>query len=274
MTFSIAGRCARTGMFGVAITTSSICVGGGRCPHARAKVGAVATQNITDPTFGPRILDLLAKGHDADDALTRAIAGRPHLDFRQIPVIDDHGATASYTGNHILGTNSVAVDQGCIAAGNLLRSIAVPAAMTDAFAANRREHLAERLLRALEAGLQAGGEAGPFSRPSGGRSTALRAGRPQMRRGRRWPGCLPASPVERLRAADGGLSHPRPRPHQGAELRRRRRPLRHDERTPHCVLIPLATFLVMPGFIPGIDDRRFWQGREGDGHGLPEPVRQ
>jgi uncharacterized Ntn-hydrolase superfamily protein len=124
-------------------------------------VGAVATQNITDPTFGPRILDLLAKGHDADDALTRAIAGRPHLDFRQITVVDDRGATASYTGNHILGTNSVAVDQGCIAAGNLLRSIAVPAAMTDAFAANRREHLAERLLRALEAGLQAGGEAGP-----------------------------------------------------------------------------------------------------------------
>lgn len=124
-------------------------------------MGAVATQNITDPTFGPRILDLLAKGHDADDALTRAIAGRPHLDFRQITVVDDRGATASYTGNHILGTNSVAVDQGCIAAGNLLRSIAVPAAMTDAFAANRREHLAERLLRALEAGLQAGGEAGP-----------------------------------------------------------------------------------------------------------------
>jgi uncharacterized Ntn-hydrolase superfamily protein len=160
MTFSIVGRCERTGMFGVAITTSSICVGA-RCPHARSKTGAVATQNITDPTFGPRILDLLAKGHDADDALTRAIAGRPHLDYRQITVVDNKGETASYTGNHILGTNAIAIDHGCIAAGNLLKSVEVPAAMTDAFIANAREHLAERLLRALEAGLQAGGEGGP-----------------------------------------------------------------------------------------------------------------
>ena len=56
MTFSIVGRCVNTGMFGVAITTSSICVGA-RCPHARAGVGAVATQNITDPSLGPRLLD-------------------------------------------------------------------------------------------------------------------------------------------------------------------------------------------------------------------------
>ena len=83
MTFSIAGRCQATGMFGVAITTSSICVGA-RCPHVRAGVGAVSTQNVTDPTYGPRVLDLLAKGHDADDALARAIQGQPHqLDWLQ-----------------------------------------------------------------------------------------------------------------------------------------------------------------------------------------------
>ena len=73
MTFSVVGRCQSTGMFGVAIATSSICVGA-RCPHVRAGVGAVATQNVTDPTYGPRVLDLLARGHDADDALARAIA--------------------------------------------------------------------------------------------------------------------------------------------------------------------------------------------------------
>jgi uncharacterized Ntn-hydrolase superfamily protein len=158
MTFSIVGRCERTGMFGVAISTSSICVGA-RCPHARAKVGAVATQNVTDPTFGPRILDLLADGHDADDALARATRGREHLEYRQIILVDPQGMTASYTGERILGVNAVAVDQDCVAAGNLLKSIEVPAAMTDAFVANGKEHLAERLLRALEAGLQAGGEA-------------------------------------------------------------------------------------------------------------------
>ena len=61
MTFSIAGRCARSGMFGVAITTSSICVGA-RCPHARAGVGAVSTQNVTDPNLGPLVLDMMAAG--------------------------------------------------------------------------------------------------------------------------------------------------------------------------------------------------------------------
>lgn len=160
MTFSIVGRCSRTGMFGVTITTSSISVGA-RCPHARAGVGAVATQNVTDPSFGPRILDLLAAGHDADDALARATDGRPHLDYRQILVIDKTGATASFTGHRILGTHAVAAGEDCIAAGNLLKTAEVPGAMTDAFAANAREHLAERLLRSLEAGLAAGGEAGP-----------------------------------------------------------------------------------------------------------------
>lgn len=160
MTFSIVGRCGRTGMFGVAIATSSICVGA-RCPHVRSGVGAVATQNVTDPTYGPRTLDLLAKGHDADDALARAIAGRPHLEYRQIIVVDKAGTTASYTGERILGTHSVATNDNCVAAGNLLASVEVPAAMTDAFAASPSQHLAERLLRALEAGIAAGGEHGP-----------------------------------------------------------------------------------------------------------------
>ena len=160
MTFSIVGHCERTGMFGVAITTSSICVGA-RCPHVRAGVGAVATQNITDPTFGPRTLDQLASGRDAADALARATAGRPHLDYRQITVIDKSGSTASHTGERILGTHAVAKGHHCIAAGNLLASGEVPTAMTEAFAANSDQHLAERLVRALEAGIAAGGEEGP-----------------------------------------------------------------------------------------------------------------
>ncbi|MEZ5925788.1 MAG: DUF1028 domain-containing protein [Hyphomicrobiaceae bacterium] len=160
MTFSIAGRCARTGMFGVAITTSSICVAA-RCPHARAGAGAVATQNITDPAYGPRILDLLAQGHDADDALARALEGQPYTEYRQITVVDKAGATAVHSGAKVLGTHGVATNEDCVAAGNLLKTPDVPAAMADAFAANADRHLAERLLRALEAGLAAGGEAGP-----------------------------------------------------------------------------------------------------------------
>src|SRR5450631_2543695 len=124
MTFSIAGRCARTGMAGVAITTSSIAVGA-RCPHARAGAGAVATQNVTDPSYGPRILDLLAAGQSAEAALAAALKGQPFTEHRQITVVDLAGGTASHSGAQMLGIHAVAAGVDCIGAGNLLRSTAV-----------------------------------------------------------------------------------------------------------------------------------------------------
>lgn len=159
MTFSIVGHCAATNMFGVAITTSSICVGA-RCPHARAGVGAVSTQNITDPRLGPAILDELAAGADATTALSTVTRDRAHLDYRQLTVVDSQGRTASFTGKNILGVNAESAGDHCYAAGNLLATAAVPDAMTATFAAYSRVHLAERLLNALKAGLEAGGEEG------------------------------------------------------------------------------------------------------------------
>src|SRR4029450_3348123 len=101
MTFSIAGRCARTGMFGIAITTSSIAVAS-RCPWARAGVGAVATQNITDPRLGQRGLDLMASGLGASAALQRLLAEAHQPEFRQITVIDRVGGTGTHTGDQKL----------------------------------------------------------------------------------------------------------------------------------------------------------------------------
>ena len=160
MTFSIAGRCAKSGAFGVAITTSSIAVGA-RCPHARAGVGAVATQNVTDPNLGPMMLDLMSQGLSARDSIDSIIRGRPHIEFRQLTAVDRHGNSASWSGKNILGTHGVSEQRDCVAAGNLLKSESLPTVMTDAFAANADQHLAERLLRALEAGLATGGEEGP-----------------------------------------------------------------------------------------------------------------
>ena len=160
MTFSIAGRCAASGAFGVAITTSSIAVGA-RCPHTRAGVGAVATQNVTDPTLGPLLLDHMQNGLTAPQAISCVIKARPHIDYRQLTAVDAHGNSASWSGAHILGTHGVSEQRDCVAAGNLLKSAGLPAAMTIAFAANAAQHLAERLLRALEAGLASGGEEGP-----------------------------------------------------------------------------------------------------------------
>lgn len=160
MTFSIAGRCERTGMVGIAITTSSICVGA-RCPWVRAGVGAVATQNVTDPALGPRGLDLMQGGLAAEAALDRLMADAPYPEYRQVTMVDNAGRTAQFSGAKVLGTNGVAAASGCIAAGNLLSNPDVPRAMVRTFDMEPGLHLAERLLRALEEGLVAGGEVGP-----------------------------------------------------------------------------------------------------------------
>ena len=160
MTFSIAGRCARTGMFGVAITTSSISVGS-RCPHVRAGVGAVATQNITDPHLATLVLDAMEAGKDAANAIATVTKGREFIDYRQLTAVDARGNTAHFTGKNILGTNAISEDTDCVAAGNLLSSEAVAKGISDGFTANPDAHLAERLLQGIEGGLAAGGEGGP-----------------------------------------------------------------------------------------------------------------
>lgn len=160
MTFSISGFCQRTGMVGVAITTSSISVAS-RCPWVRAGVGAAATQNVTDPSLGNIMLDGLKRGDSPEQVIDDLVKGRDFIEYRQLALIDSKGKSASFTGNQTLGTNAVVQGDGCIAAGNLLITTAVPQAMVDAFAKHSEMHLAQRLLLALQAGVDAGGEEGP-----------------------------------------------------------------------------------------------------------------
>ncbi|WP_290542006.1 DUF1028 domain-containing protein [Aestuariivirga sp.] len=89
------------------------------------------------------------------------IRDRPFIDYRQLTAVDNQGRSATWSGAHILGTHGVSEQRDCVAAGNLLKHASLPKAMTDAFAANADQHLAERLLRSLEAGLHSGGEEGP-----------------------------------------------------------------------------------------------------------------
>src|SRR5262245_55660295 len=125
MTFSILGRCGRSGMFGVAITTSSIAVAS-RCPWVRSGVGAVASQNVTDPRLGIRGLDLMASGLSAPRAMERLLEHAAHPEYRQVIMIDNAGETAAHTGAKTLGTNTFASGHDCIAAGNLLSNRDVP----------------------------------------------------------------------------------------------------------------------------------------------------
>lgn len=160
MTFSISARCPRSGMFGIAVSSSSPCVAA-RCAHARAGVGSVATQNITDPTLGPLGLDLMASGLSAAEALARMRERAPHIEYRQLALIDRQGRTASFSGARTLGVHGTAEAADAVAAGNLLVSPEVPRTMIAAFEAAADLPLGDRLIAAMKAALAAGGEEGP-----------------------------------------------------------------------------------------------------------------
>jgi uncharacterized Ntn-hydrolase superfamily protein len=159
MTFSLVGRCERTGMLGVAVSSSSPAVAA-RCAHVRPGVGAVASQNVTDPRLGPRILDGLAAGREPTE-LIGSLAGEPGIEWRQLTAVSSGGRTAARSGARTLGRHGAAEGRDCVGAGNLLASDDVPSAMVESFEANPDAHLADRLLRGLAAGLAAGGEVGP-----------------------------------------------------------------------------------------------------------------
>ena len=158
MTFSLAARCPRTGAFGIVISSSSPAVAA-RCAHVRAGVGAVCTQNITDPRLGPALLDELAAA-PAPAALAALVARERSAAYRQLTVVDAQGRTGAFSGTKTLGVHASAEREGAVAAGNLLASDGVPAAMVDAFAGTDSA-FGDRLVAALSAALAAGGETGP-----------------------------------------------------------------------------------------------------------------
>jgi uncharacterized Ntn-hydrolase superfamily protein len=157
MTFSIAGRCQRTGMLGCVVTTSAMAVGS-RCAWAEAGVGAVLTQNRTDPRLGPRILDSLKRGKAPEAIVKELEASEPGLKWRQLAVMAANGKAAFFNGGMITSIAKGRVGRDCVAAGNILRTTQVVDAMVESFEQNEGQPLAERLMRAIEAGHGAGGE--------------------------------------------------------------------------------------------------------------------
>lgn len=164
MTFSIVARCRHSGQFGAAVCSSSPAVAA-RCIRAQAGIGAVASQNITDPSLGTRSLGLLAAGASAGEALEQLAGSAPHVEYRQLMAVDARGGSAVFTGRAGLGVLGEARGPDAACAGNLLADAGVPQAMLDAFVASAdwagAPALADRLLFAMRAGLDAGGEAGP-----------------------------------------------------------------------------------------------------------------
>ncbi|MXW86242.1 MAG: DUF1028 domain-containing protein [Boseongicola sp. SB0667_bin_21] len=159
MTFSLVARCAETGMFGVAISSSSPAVAA-RCSYTRAGVGAVASQNVTDPRLGVLALDLMEGGMSAGEAIANVRSQGDFIEYRQVLAIDKTGRTAIHSGPRSLGIWTEAAGTDVMSAGNLLANDGVPSAIGEGFEKGSG-HLGDRLIAALRAGLKAGGEAGP-----------------------------------------------------------------------------------------------------------------
>lgn len=157
MTFSIIARDARTGMLGIAVTTKFFGVGS-LCPFARAGVGAVATQALVNPTYGPRGLELLARGLAPEEVVEALLQSDDGRDHRQLHVIDAQGRVAARSGSECVDWFGHQTHDGFSVAGNMLAGPQVIAETASAFEASANSPLPERLVRALEAGQAAGGD--------------------------------------------------------------------------------------------------------------------
>ena len=159
MTFSIIARCPRTGMFGIGIATRPMAIGA-KCPFLKADIGGLVVQANGDPRLGPLGLRLLEMGYSAEKVLAEIAAsdGPANMPWRQIAVVDKDGRTAAHTGTSNEDWKGHVIGSGFVALGNRLTSERTATAMAEAFKASEKEELAERLVRALEAGRDAGGQ--------------------------------------------------------------------------------------------------------------------
>jgi uncharacterized Ntn-hydrolase superfamily protein len=155
-TYSIVALDAATGELGVAVQSHWFSVGP-LCAWARAGIGAVATQSVVEPAYGPNALDRLADGTDAEAALEDLLAADPLAHVRQVAVIDVDGRIAAHTGAGCIAHAGHVAGEHHSAQANMMARDTVPQAMSDAFAAATGP-LHERLLAALLAAEEQGGD--------------------------------------------------------------------------------------------------------------------
>jgi uncharacterized Ntn-hydrolase superfamily protein len=157
VTWSILVRDPETGKFGVAVATRFFAVGA-LVPHARAGIGAVATQALINPFFGFDGLKLLQDGLPAADVIAKLVAGDNGGDHRQVHVIDTQGRTAAHTGHSCVDWCGVMSERDLSVAGNMLANAEVIAATASTFRSKAALPLAQRLIAAMKAGEAAGGD--------------------------------------------------------------------------------------------------------------------
>ncbi len=155
-TFSIVARDATTGELGVAVQSHWFSVGS-VVPWAEAGIGAVATQSIVEPSYGPLGLSLMRAGKTAPEALKALLAADSGADVRQVAMVDAHGGAAAHTGEHCIRMAGDIVGAGFTTEANLMEKETVWGAMARAFEKAPGD-LTDRLLAALDAGQAEGGD--------------------------------------------------------------------------------------------------------------------
>jgi uncharacterized Ntn-hydrolase superfamily protein len=156
VTYSIVARDDRSGELGVAVQSHYFGVGS-IVSWAEAGVGAVATQSVADPAYGPRGLELMRGGASAPEALHRLLAEDQLEPVRQVAFVDRHGRVAAHTGARCIREAGHRVADGVSAQANIMERPTVPDAMVAAYRGTEGD-LAERLLAALEAAEREGGD--------------------------------------------------------------------------------------------------------------------
>ena len=156
MTWSIVARDSG-GAFGVAVASRFFAVGM-LCAHARSGVGAVATQALVNPHYGPRGLDFLSQGISLEKAIKRLTDADQGRDHRQLHVIDAKGRIAAYTGSACIDWCGHLGGEGFSVAGNMLTGPEVLQCTAEKYQAEKNLPFAERLIAALAAGEAAGGD--------------------------------------------------------------------------------------------------------------------
>lgn len=157
-TFSIVAYDVATKSWGVAVQ-SKFLAAGSAVPWAKAAVGAVATQALSNPRYGPLGLAMLDQGLSADEVVAGLVGGDPGRALRQTGVIDRSGRAAAFTGADCLPWAGHVIGEHFCCQGNILAGEGVLTGMATAFAQRAAQPFAERLVSVLEAGQAAGGDA-------------------------------------------------------------------------------------------------------------------
>lgn len=157
MTFSITAKCKKTGQFGVAVTTKVPAVGA-LCPFVEAGTGGIATQSFVNPYIGINGLEYLKEGMSAEEVKQRVLEEDPEPEIRQFVIVDNTGLAVAFTGEKCDGWFGHKTGDHYGVAGNMLVGEDTILETAKAFEKSEGLPLAERLIIALQAGQDAGGD--------------------------------------------------------------------------------------------------------------------